>query len=146
MGMCIHSITLVHYMLTCLYRRYLEWSQQRNLNELWHSRDMPHEATGTLQLLEFGTAVYQELLQLEDTILRGNKEVRGICGLRVFARLDIALVWDNRDADSSKHRYRFILNEIQPGDAGLFMLDSDCRTSILRGLVDGMMRGSLDDM
>lgn len=105
---------------------------------------MPCEDVGTRQLLEFGTAVYQELLQIEDTILKGNREVRGICGLRVFARLDIGLIWDDRDPDSSKHRYRFILNEIQPGDAGLFMLDGDCRTSIIRGLVEGMQRGSLE--
>lgn len=132
-------------MLIVRIRRYVEWSQQRNLNELWHSRDMPFDTVGTLQVQEFARAIYEKVLRIEDSILRGNKEVQGLCGLRVFARVDTALVWDDRDKDPMKHRYRLVLNEVQPGDASLFMIDHDCRTGIIRGLVEGIKRGSLEE-
>ena len=85
-----------------------------------------------------------KLIAVEDSVLRGNKDHRGVCGLRVFVRLDIGIIWDDRDEDESKHRYRFILNEVQPGDAGLFMANKCARTNLARGFVQGILRGSLD--
>ena len=102
---------------------------------------MPLDSVRTIQLQAFANSVYEEVVEIEESVLQGNEEVPGICGLRVFARLDIALIWDNRDADKSKHRYRFVINEV-PGDASLFMMDEDCWTSILRGFVEGIEQGS----
>ena len=105
---------------------------------------MPVDPEGSLQVQRFAEAVYKKLIEIEETVLQGNKELRSIYGLRIFVRLDIALIWDDSDQDTTKHRYRFVINEVQPGDAGLFMVDQDCRSSILHGFVEGIKRGSLE--
>lgn len=115
-----------------------------NLNELWHSRDMVFDEVGSIQVKEFAMAVYKELVKIEDMVLRGNEKVPGICGLRMFLRMDTALIWDDTDSDVRKHRYRFVLNEVQPADASLFMIDGDCRNSIVRAFVAGIQRGGLE--
>ena len=133
-------------LLTLYVRRYLDFSQQRRFEELWYQRDygVGYDFTGTQQLLDFALAVYDKLLGIEESINRSNQFQRGIAGLKVLVRIDIGLIWDNTSPDSAQHRYRFIVNEIQPGECGLFMIDADARTSIPRAVLQGILRGSFD--
>ncbi|KIK49859.1 hypothetical protein GYMLUDRAFT_253498 [Collybiopsis luxurians FD-317 M1] len=123
---------------------YLEFSQQRRQNELWHDRDGQFDLVGTQQVQDFALSVYDKLLAIEDSILRGNQYHRGVSGHKVLVRLDLGLIWDDRDPRPDKHGYKLIVNEIQPGDAGLFMCDDEARINVARGVVDGILRGSLD--
>ncbi|KAJ3709526.1 hypothetical protein DFJ43DRAFT_1162547 [Lentinula guzmanii] len=123
--------------------RYLDFSQQRRRQELWHLRDLALDNTGTNQLIEFALKVYHKLIDVEESINRTNQFYHGIAGHKVCVRLDIGVIWDCESDDPKDHRYRFILNEIQPGDSGLFMIDKDARAGVPYGVIDGILRGSL---
>lgn len=101
------------------------------------------DTVGSVQVQKFAEAIYKRLVEIEDKILRGNKGLPGVCGLRMFARVDTALMWDDRDANVGNHKYRLVLNEVQPGDASMFMIDADCRNTILWAFVEGLKRGGL---
>ncbi|KAJ3713242.1 hypothetical protein DFJ43DRAFT_1043986, partial [Lentinula guzmanii] len=109
--------------------RFLDFSQQRRRNELWHCRDLGLDNTGTQQLTEFALKVYDKLVTIDESINRTNQFHRGIAGHKVCVRLDIGVMWDSNAPDPKDHRYRFIVNEIQPGDSGMFMIDGDARAS-----------------
>ncbi|KAJ3979344.1 hypothetical protein F5890DRAFT_1478608 [Lentinula detonsa] len=112
--------------------RYLDFSQQRRRQELWHLRDLALDNTGTNQLIEFALKVYHKLIAVEESINRTNQYYHGIAGHKVCVRLDIGVIWDCESDDPKDHKYRFIVNEIQPGDAG-----------VPYGIIDGILRGSL---
>ena len=121
-------------------------SQHIKRNELWCSINRPFDFSqdsGTHEVLAFAESIYTALLNIEHTILQANSTLPGICGLRVFCRLDIGVIWDDRDEDERKHQYRLILNEIQPGDVGLFITGHQGSTDVLEGFVEGIERGSL---
>ncbi|KAF5368194.1 hypothetical protein D9757_011315 [Collybiopsis confluens] len=123
------------------------FSQRWNQNTLWFNRDMipdMSEDSGTNQVKNFALRVYDDLIRKEHDVLRGNAYQRGVCGMRVLIRIDIGLIWDDTPTDSSLHKYRFIVNEIQPGQCGLFANDKNARTSIIDGFIEGIQRGSLD--
>ncbi|KAJ3780012.1 hypothetical protein GGU10DRAFT_337530, partial [Lentinula aff. detonsa] len=124
--------------------RFLDFSQQRRRNELWHCRDLGLDNTGTQQLTEFALKVYDKLVTIDESINRTNQFHRGIAGHQVCVRLDIGVMWDSNSPDPKDHRYRFIVNEIQPGDSGMFMIDGDARASVPLGIIEGILRGSLE--
>ena len=92
----------------------------------------------------FALSVYEALIREEHNVLMGNAYHRGVCGMRVLVRIDVGLIWDDTSSDSALHRYRFIVNEVQPGQCGLFANDKDARTTIVDGMIAGILRGSLD--
>lgn len=93
---------------------------------------------GTDQLLHFSAAVYERILQIEQRVGHAGAGFRGAAGSKVFVRLDISLFWVE-----SENRYRFCLNEVQPGMAGMFKF-GDNGSVIAEEFVQGIIRGSLD--
>ncbi|KAJ3794066.1 hypothetical protein GGU11DRAFT_811504 [Lentinula aff. detonsa] len=126
------------------YRRFLDISQQRRFHELWYCRDLGLDYTGTHQITEFALKVYDKLVSIEESLTRSNQFHPGIAGSKVCVRLDIGVIWDSTGPDPNDHRYRFIVNKIQPGDAAISMIDGDARRSIPRGIIQGILKGSLD--
>ncbi|KAJ3780003.1 hypothetical protein GGU10DRAFT_337540, partial [Lentinula aff. detonsa] len=100
--------------------RYLDFSQQRRRQELWHLRDLALDNTGTNQLIEFALKVYHKLIDVEESINKTNQFYHGIAGHKVCVRLDIGVIWDC-----------------------LFMIDKDARAGVPYGVIDGILRGSL---
>ncbi|KAE9387771.1 hypothetical protein BT96DRAFT_948133, partial [Gymnopus androsaceus JB14] len=121
-----------------------QFTEHRNPKQTWYARESTLDNAGTRDLLAFTAKVYERLVRIEHTVFQANNKTHGACSMRVFVRLDVGIIWDDRDGDNRNHRYRYILNEVQPGQCGIFMLGPDAKGGIVNGLLEGLERGSMD--
>lgn len=78
--------------------------------KLWMVNTSSFQWKGTEQLLTFASLVYKRLVEIEERVGHAGIMFRGSVGCLAFVRLDISLVWVEKE-----RRYRFCLNEVQPG-------------------------------
>lgn len=79
---------------------------------------------------EFAAKVYERLVNIEATVTGPLHQT-----YRFFTRMDIALV---RLTDG---KLGFTLNEVQPGDAGLWSDEPDLSDTIVNGLIVALEAG-----
>jgi len=107
--------------------------------ELWYRRDHSLDTAGTIDLLKFSNAVYEALLDIEESIFQDTRDTPSASSLRLFCRLDVALVWDDE-----QEKYLYTINEVQEGMCGLFMLGEDGKAAVPTSFINAYLRGALD--
>jgi hypothetical protein len=103
-------------------------------DELWFSLSSAHSTGGTEELYQFVFQVYMRIIEEEEKIYKRLKDgVPGAASLRAFCRIDVGLVL-------KEERYFYVVNEIQEGQCGLFIMDNP-DVIVASGFVDGYLRG-----
>ncbi|KAE9407642.1 hypothetical protein BT96DRAFT_986302 [Gymnopus androsaceus JB14] len=76
--------------------------------ELWYQWDHSLNTAGTINILKLSNAVYEALLDIEESIFQDTRDTPSASSLCLFCCLDIALVWDDE-----QERYLYTINEVQ---------------------------------
>ncbi|KAF9060087.1 hypothetical protein BDP27DRAFT_1430496 [Rhodocollybia butyracea] len=103
-------------------------------DELWFSNSSAYSMEGTEELYKFVFHVYEDVIEREENVFkRLTNGVPGAASLRAFCRIDVGLVL-------KEGKYLYVVNEVQEGQCGLFMLDN-AQFIVPNGFIEGYLRG-----
>lgn len=103
-------------------------------DELWFRKSSAYSMEGTQELYDFVFQVYEHVIEEEENIFkRLPNGVPGAASLRAFCRIDVGLV-------VSKGKYLYVVNEVEEGQCGLFMLDNPHHV-VPNGFIEAYKRG-----